>query len=114
VIAPESVVTFEGAEGFRIVRSFGRARGEAARPASLLRATFRTIAELVGLSAPEFRGEAERARAECLESLLAGAERLGANGVLGLQFEALETEDGTTVVSAVGEAVLLEPIGNDA
>lgn len=114
MIAPESAVTFDRPDGFRIVRSLGRARGEAARPQSLSRATFRTIAELIGLRAPEFRGEAERARAECLASLLAGAERLGANGVLGLQFEAAERADGTMVVSAVGEAVVLERILEDA
>ena len=34
---------------------------------------------------------------------------MGANGVVGLQFEASEGADGATRVVAFGEAVLLEP-----
>jgi uncharacterized protein YbjQ (UPF0145 family) len=110
MIAPEAVVTFDRPDGFRVVRSLGRARAEATRPPSLLRSTVRTIGELIGLTPPEFRGEAERARSECLATLIARAEGLGANGVLGLKFEAVETYDGATVLTASGEAVVLEPI----
>ena len=48
-------------------------------------------------------------RGECINALLADAARLGANGVVGLHFEALEQSDGATRVRAVGEAVLLDP-----
>lgn len=110
MIAPESVVTFDRLDGFRVVRSLGRARGEASRPANLLHWTLRALAELIGMRGSEFRSEADRARAECVASLLARAERLGANGVVGLRFEAVESGDGSTVVSATGEAVVLEPV----
>jgi uncharacterized protein YbjQ (UPF0145 family) len=110
MIDPESVVTFDRVDGFRVARSLGRARGEATRPPNILLATFRTIGELIGLSPPEIRTEVERARAECLASLISRAERLGANGVLGLQFQTVETRDGATVLSATGEAVVLERV----
>ena len=109
MIAPESVVTFDRVDGFRIVRSLGRARGEASRSPSLWRALGRSLGTLAGILPAELRTEAERVRDECLSTLIERADRLGANGVLGLRFEAVESTDGAVVVSAVGEAVVLEP-----
>ncbi|MFY9778978.1 MAG: heavy metal-binding domain-containing protein [Candidatus Baltobacteraceae bacterium] len=109
MIAPEAVVTFERLDGFRIVKSFGLASGEAICPRSLLRSTFRSIGAFIGIAPLDFLTDAERARSDCLSALLASASRLGANGVVGLQFEAREELDGSTRVFAFGEAVLLEP-----
>lgn len=109
MIAPEAVVTFDRPEGFRIVKSLGMTRAEASRPRNLLRATFRTIGAFIGLAPLEFLTDAERARTDAVSALLALAEQLGANGVVGLHFEAQESSDGSTVVSAVGEAVVLDP-----
>jgi uncharacterized protein YbjQ (UPF0145 family) len=109
MIDPANVVTFERPEGFRIVRSLGVARARATRPRNVLRATFRTIGAFIGITPLEFLTDAERARADAVAQLVERAERLGANGVVGLQFEALEALDGSTVVSAEGEAVVLEP-----
>ena len=54
-----------------------------------------------------------RAKREALEALLRKAETMGANGVMGLQFQASEGPDGATRVLAFGEAVLLEPAPAD-
>jgi uncharacterized protein YbjQ (UPF0145 family) len=110
MIVPEAVVTFARPDGFRIVKSLGIARAEATRPRNLLRDTFRSIGAFIGLTPLEFLTDAERARTEAVAALLARAERLGANGVVGLQFEAEEGSDGSTVVSALGEAVVLDPV----
>jgi uncharacterized protein YbjQ (UPF0145 family) len=108
-IAPDAVVTFETIDGYRVVRSFGYAYGNASRPRNVLRATFRSIGAFIGLAPIEYLTEAERARAECLVMLLRKAEAMGANGIVGLQFQASEAADGSTRVLAFGEAVLLEP-----
>jgi uncharacterized protein YbjQ (UPF0145 family) len=110
MIAPESVVTFDQIDGFRIVKRFGYAHGQAMRPKNLLRATFRSIGAFIGLAPIEYLTEAERARADCLLALILKAESLGANGVVGLQFQASETADGSTRVLAFGEAVWIEPL----
>jgi len=107
-LAPDAVTTFERAEGYRVVRSFGYAYGAASRPRSVLRATFRTIGALIGLAPVEYLTDAERARSDSLDALLRKAESLGANGVTGLQFQVSEGPDGATRVLAFGEAVLLE------
>jgi uncharacterized protein YbjQ (UPF0145 family) len=108
-IAPEAVTTFERVEGYRVLRSFGYVYGQASRPRNVLKQTFRSIGALIGLAPVEYLTDAERARNESLEALLRKAETMGANGVLGLQFQASEGPDGSTRVLAFGEAVLLEP-----
>lgn len=108
-LAPEAVTTFERVDGYRVVRSFGYASGDATRPRNMLRATFRTIGALIGLAPIEYLTDAERTRTESLHALLEKAETMGANGVLGLQFHASEGPDGATRVTAFGEAVLLDP-----
>lgn len=108
MILPESVVTFDRIDGFRVVRSYGYAHGEATRPRNLLRATFRSLGAFIGLAPVEYLTDAERARGDSLAALLKKAEETGANGVIGLQFQASETPDGSTRVLAFGEAVLLE------
>ena len=109
MIAPDAVVTFERVDGFRVVKSFGYAYGSANRPRNLLRATFRSLGAFIGLAPIEYLTDAERARTESLSALLEKAEAMGANAVLGLQFQASEQSDGSTRVLAFGEAVRLDP-----
>jgi len=109
VIAPDAVVTFDRLDGFAVVRSFGPVRGEAICPRNFLRATFRSLGAFIGLAPIEYLSDAERARSECLSILRARAERLGANGIVGLHFHVDEQSDGSTRVWARGEAVVLEP-----
>lgn len=109
MIAPENVVTFDRIEGFRIAKSLGYAYGQASRPKNLLRATFRSIGAFIGLAPIEYLTDAERARAESLTALISRANALGANSILGLQFQVAEQSDGSTRVVAFGEAVVLDP-----
>ena len=108
-IAPEAVMTFDAPEGFALVRSLGDVRGEAIVPRNFLRSTFRTIGTLFGLSLTEALTDAERGRAEALQSLLDRASDRGANGVVRLRFDARERADGSTHVMASGEAMILDP-----
>jgi len=102
-------VTFDRLEGFVVVKSFGTARGEAVTSRNLLRATFRSLGSFMGFAPIDFLTDADRARSQSLAALIKAAEQLGANGVVGLQFDAGERGDGSTRVCAFGEAVLLEP-----
>lgn len=108
MIAKEAMVTLDRVEGYRVVRSFGRVTGSAARPQNLFRATFRSIGALVGLAPVEYLTDAERAREEALDALARSAEAVGANAVIDLRFRATEGADGSTRVLADGEAVVLD------
>jgi uncharacterized protein YbjQ (UPF0145 family) len=110
MISPTAIVTFERVDGFRVVKSFGFMYGQATRPRNVLRATFRSLGAFIGLAPMEYLTDAERARADCLAVLLRKAEESGANGIVGLQFQASEAPDGSTRVLAFGEAVVLEPV----
>ncbi len=103
------MVTFERPEGFVVAHSFGVVSGEAVMSRNLLHATFRSIGAFIGIANLEASSDAERARGEALERLRGNAESLGANGVIGLRFDASEFGDGATRVIASGEAVLLSP-----
>ncbi len=103
------MVTFDRLEGFVVSRSFGTVRAEAVTSRNLLQATFRSIGAFIGVANPDTPSDAERARGDALTRLRGNAELLGANGVIGLCFDAIEGDDGATRVIASGEAVLLAP-----
>ena len=51
----------------------------------------------------------EKTRAEAFEMMIAHAEALGANAVLGVRYDATELMQGVTEVLAYGTAVIVEP-----
>ena len=109
MIAKENLVTLDVPDGFRVLQSLGRVTGSALRPHNMLRATFRSIGAFIGLAPIEYLTDAERAREEALESMREKASALGADAVIKIRFEAVETSDGSTQVLAYGEAVRLAP-----
>jgi len=109
MIAKENLVTLDAPDGFRVLASFGHVSGSALRPHNMLRATFRSIGAFIGLAPIEYLTDAERAREEALEALRERASALGADAVIKIRFEAVETSDGSTQVIAYGEAVRLAP-----
>lgn len=79
------------------------------RPHNMLRATFRSIGAFIGLAPIEYLTDAERARDEALAQMHERAAALGADAVIKVRFEALESPDGSTEVIVRGEAVRLAP-----
>ena len=109
MIARENLVTLDVPDGYRVLASYGRVTASASRPHNMLRATFRSIGAFIGLAPIEYLTDAERAREEALEALRENAERLGADAVVGIRFDAVEQSDGSTCVAVYGEAVRLAP-----
>lgn len=62
---------------------------------------------LVGLAGSEFLSDAEQLRAEALDALRRRAHSLGADAVIGLQFDITEDAEGSCQVVAYGKAVAL-------
>jgi uncharacterized protein YbjQ (UPF0145 family) len=111
MIAPESVVTFDELEGYRIVKRYGYVSGVASRPRNRLRATFRSLGMLIGVAPGEFVSDAEQLRGEALDGIYQRANQLGANAVIGLSFHVSESHDGSCKIVAFGEAVFAVPEG---
>ncbi len=58
-----------------------------------------------------YTSEAEKARRDSLERLIRKATRMGANAIVGADFETSDILQGTaTLFSAYGTAVIVEPI----
>ncbi len=106
-LSSDCVATTHEATGFRILRRCGTASGEATQPRRLLRDAMRAVGSFLGLTPYDFVTDAERARAASVARLLERAERMGANGVIGLRFQTVD-EPGATRLMAVGEAVVLD------
>jgi uncharacterized protein YbjQ (UPF0145 family) len=95
--------------GYRIVRNLGVVRGVTVRSRGLggqLAASLRTI---VGGKIHEYVELCEEARKEGFEMMMEHAERLGANAIIGIRYDATELAENMTEVLAYGTAVVVEP-----
>jgi uncharacterized protein YbjQ (UPF0145 family) len=91
-----------------VIRALGVIRGITVRSRSVfgkIGAVFQTI---VGGNITLFTRLCENAREEAFEILLAHAEDLGANAVLGVRYDANEIMPGVTEVLCYGTAVVVE------
>jgi uncharacterized protein YbjQ (UPF0145 family) len=52
----------------------------------------------------------ERARSEAFDVLMAHAQHLGANAVIGVRYDATEIMSGVSEVLCYGTAVIVEPL----
>jgi uncharacterized protein YbjQ (UPF0145 family) len=97
-------------DGYRIVHNLGVVRGVTVRSRSLLGTIGARIETLWGGNIMLLTSLCERARADAFEILLAHAQKLGANAVVGIRYDAAEVMQGVTEVLCYGTAVVVEPV----
>jgi len=100
-----------GLEGYRVVRHLGVVRGITVRSRGLagqLAATIRTIG---GGKIHEYVELCEQAREEAFDLMVQHAEKLGANAIIGVRYDATELAENMTEVLAYGTAVVVEKLG---
>jgi uncharacterized protein YbjQ (UPF0145 family) len=105
-----TTTTFE-LEGYRVVRHLGVVRGITVRSRGLagqLAATLRTIG---GGKIHEYVELCEQAREEAFDLMVQHAEKLGANAIIGIRYDATELAENMTEVLAYGTAVVVEKLG---
>jgi uncharacterized protein YbjQ (UPF0145 family) len=95
--------------GYRVVRSLGVVRGITVRSRSVLGTIGASLQTVVGGNITLFTRLCENAREEAFQIMLAHAEELGANAVLGVRYDANEVMRGVTEVLCYGTAALVEP-----
>ncbi len=100
-------MTFAQIDGYAVARRLGYVSGIASQQPNRLRATFRSIGALIGLSRDELLTDAEILRTQAIAILCERAGALGATAVLNTQFHVSEGDDGKCTVVAFGEAVIL-------
>lgn len=104
------VTTTSGIDGRRIREYKGVVFGEAVLGANIFRDLFAGLRDIVGGRSSAYEKELRRAREIALEELQESAAQLGANAVVGVDFdyEVLGQANGMLMVSVSGTAVLLE------
>jgi uncharacterized protein YbjQ (UPF0145 family) len=97
-------------DGYRIVRTLGVVRGITVRSRSIVGNIGASLQTLVGGNITLFTSLCERTRAESYQMMMAHAEQLGANAVVGVRYDATEVMQGVTEVICYGTAAVVERI----
>jgi uncharacterized protein YbjQ (UPF0145 family) len=95
-------------DGFKIAKNLGVVRGITVRSRSIVGTIGGGLQTLVGGNITLFTTLCEKTRAEAFEMMVAHAQELGANAVLGIRYDATELMSGVTEVLCYGTAVIVE------
>jgi uncharacterized protein YbjQ (UPF0145 family) len=108
MVPHEFVTTAYDLPGYRVTRNFGIVRGIVVRSRSILGTLGAGLQTMVGGNISIFSNLCEQTRSDAFELMLQHAAQLGANAVIGMQYDATEIMQGVTEVLAYGTAVLVE------
>jgi uncharacterized protein YbjQ (UPF0145 family) len=92
-------------DGYQIVRTLGVVRGVTVRSRSVFGTIGASLQTLVGGDITLFSELCEKTRADAFAIMLDHARQLGANGVIGIRYDANEVMQGVTEVLCYGTAV---------
>ena len=106
---PHLTTTGLALDGYHVVESLGVVRGICVRSRSIVGTFAARLQTVVGGNISVLMDLCEHTRAEAFEILMAHAERLGANAVIGVRYDATEILPGVTEVLCYGTAVVVEP-----
>ena len=109
--APIIVVTTPTVPGYEIVKVLGMVHGITVRTRGVGGKIVAGIEGIFGGEVTSYSSECEKARKESTNRLIGNASRMGANAVVGTDFETSDILQGTaTIFSAYGTAVIIKPI----
>jgi uncharacterized protein YbjQ (UPF0145 family) len=106
---PMTSTTFS-IEGYRIAKQFGVVRGVTVRSRSVIGNIGASLQTIFGGNITIYTELCEKTRAEACDMMVAHAQQIGANAVLGVRYDATEVMDGVTEVLCYGTAVLVETV----
>ena len=99
--------TANAIDGYRTTKSYGVVRGITVRSRSVIGTIGAGLQTLVGGNITLLTELCEKTRADAFELVLQHAQALGANGVVGLRYDATEVMQGVTEVLCYGTAVIV-------
>jgi len=110
---PFLVVTTPTVPGYEIVKVIGAVSGITVRTRGVGGKIVAGIESMFGGEVTTYTYECEKARKESLQRLIENAQKVGANAIVGADFETSDILQGTaTTFSAYGTAVIIKPIEN--
>ena len=95
--------------GQRIVKNLGIARGIIVRSRSIVGSFLGGLQTLFGGNITIYTQLCEQARREAFDLMCRDAQRLGANAIIAMRYDATEIMAGLTEVLCYGTAVYVEP-----
>ncbi len=110
IVPYQFVTTAFTLDGYRIVQNLGLVRGIVVRSRSVFGTIGASLQTLVGGNITLFTELCEKTRNDAFEIMLAHAAQMGANGVIGVRYDANDVMSGVTEVLCYGTAVVVEPI----
>ena len=105
---PAMTTTAFTIDGYRIVQNKGVVRGIIVRSRSIFGTIGGSLQTLVGGNITLFTDLCERTRSDAFSQMLAHAQEVGANAVVGIRYDATEILNGVTEVLCYGTAVVVE------
>jgi len=105
------VVTTPQLPGYEVVKVLGHVHGLTVRTRGVGGKIVAGIEGIFGGEVTAYSSECEKARRESVNRLIENAKRMGANAVIGADFETSDILQGTaTVFAAYGTAVIVKPV----
>ena len=104
---PAQTTTAFTLDGYKTLKSLGVVRGITVRSRSIFGTIGGSLQTLVGGNISLFSSLCEKTRSEAFELMLAHADQLGANAVIGVRYDATEIMNGVTEVLCYGTAVIV-------
>jgi uncharacterized protein YbjQ (UPF0145 family) len=108
---PEMITTALTLPGHDIVRSHGVVRGITVRSRSIVGNFFGGLQSLFGGNITIYTTLCEQARAETFDLMCREADKLGANAIIAMHYDATEVMAGLTEVLCYGTAVTVQRTG---
>ena len=103
-----TLVTTPTLPGKTIVRTLGLVRGNTIRARHIGKDIMAGLRNLVGGEATEYAKLLAESREQALDRMVDQAEELGANAIIGLQFQTSVIMSGAAEMMAYGTAVVVE------
>jgi uncharacterized protein YbjQ (UPF0145 family) len=107
---PALVTTAFDLPGYRIVRSVGVVRGLTVRSRSVVGNFFALLQTLFGGNISIYVTLCEKARGDAYRQMCQHAQKMGANAVIAMRYDATEVMQGVSEVLCYGTAVVVEEI----
>ena len=104
------VATTNEIAGYRIVQHVGMVRGVIVRSRSVIGSIGASLQSLLGGNISLYTALAERTRQDAFQLMVAHAQEVGANAVVGMRYDGADMAPGITEVMAYGTAVVVEPV----
>ena len=97
-------------EGYKVVRQLGVVRGITVRSRSVIGTIGAGVQTIFGGNISIFTELCETAREEAFDLMLQHADKMGANGLIGVRYDANDVMESVTEVLCYGTAVVVEKV----